>query len=194
MTGLGLIDRLIGTVRDRDGRARALERDAAGAQAPAPEAQPAANAPSALLIEATATKLLAGWLANRHQTLVPHTLNFDALAPEQAGLLILTMAAAVQADGQTDPVEERRMEQALGRVGAGSEAIRRLRAALAEPQPLSRLLAEVQEAGLASHAYAAVLLSLDRGNRVNRAFLDYLAARLALPAGVAGSLERRYRA
>jgi uncharacterized membrane protein YebE (DUF533 family) len=194
VTGLGLIDRLIGAMRDRDGRARALEQDAAGVSASGSAAEPAPNAPSALMLEAAATKLLAGWLANRHQTLVPHTLNFRALAPEQAELLILTMAAAVEADGQVDPVEERWMEQALARVGAGPEAIRGLRAALAEPQPLSRLLAEVQRAGLASHAYAAVLLSVNRGSRVNRAFLDYLAARLALPAGVADSLERRYRA
>jgi uncharacterized membrane protein YebE (DUF533 family) len=191
MTALGLIDRLLGTVRDRDGRADALQPAAAGPGVPPPMRPPSSQA---VLRDATATKLLGAWLANRHQTLVPHTLNFRVLAPEQAGLLIALMAAAVQADGRVDPVEERRMEQALARVGADAGAIGALRAAIAEPQPLSGLLGVVQQAGLAAHAYAAVLLALDRRNRVNRAFLDYLATRLALPAGVASSLERRYRA
>ena len=52
------------------------------------------------------------------------------------------------------------MEQALARVGAGAEAIGTLRAALGQPQPLSRLLGEVQQAGLAAHGYAAVLLAI----------------------------------
>ncbi|MFO1057618.1 MAG: DUF533 domain-containing protein [Dongiaceae bacterium] len=196
MPALGLVDRLLGTVRDRDGRAAALQPPATPPGAPTPGAPSPARPPSsrAILRDATATKLLGAWLANRHQTLVPHTLNFRVLAPEQAALLIALMAAAVQADGRVDPVEERHMEQALARVGAGPEAIGTLRAALGQPQPLSRLLGEVQQAGLAAHAYAAVLLALDRRSRVNRAFLDYLAARLALPAGVAAGLERRYRA
>ena len=52
----------------------------------------------------------------------------------------------------------------------------------------------VEAEGLATHAYAAALLSINRRGRVNRAFLDYLAARLGLAAEIARSLERRYRA
>ena len=33
---------------------------------------------------ALGTKLLEGWLSNRRQTLVPHTLNFRALSPDEA--------------------------------------------------------------------------------------------------------------
>ena len=76
---------------------------------------------------------------------------------------------------------------------AGEAEARRLEAALAEPQHLGQLLARVEEAGLATHAYAAALLAINRRGRVNRAFLDYVARRLGLPAEVAGSLERRYR-
>jgi uncharacterized membrane protein YebE (DUF533 family) len=52
----------------------------------------------------------------------------------------------------------------------------------------------VQEAGLATHAYAAALLTINPRGRANRAFLDYLAARLGLGSDVAASLKRRYRA
>jgi uncharacterized membrane protein YebE (DUF533 family) len=141
-----------------------------------------------------ATKLLDGWLGNRRQTLVPHTLNFRALAPEQSALLLEVMAAAAQADGQVDGSEARQLPLALARAGAGEAEAQALERALREPKPLLPLLAQVQEAGLAAHAYAAALLAINRRGRANRAFLDYLAARLGLGPDVAGSLERRYRA
>lgn len=143
---------------------------------------------------AVATKVMGGWLANRQQTLVPHTLNFRALDYEQADLLLAVMAAAAQADGEIDSREVRQLPLALRRVGAGEDEARRLHDALAEPQHLGVLLTRVQVAGLATYAYAAALLSINRGTRANRAFLDYLGARLGLAPEVAGSLERRYRA
>jgi uncharacterized membrane protein YebE (DUF533 family) len=82
----------------------------------------------------------------------------------------------------------------LARAGAGEAEAPALERALREPKPLLPLLAQVQEAGLAAHAYAAALLAINRRGRANRAFLDYLAARLGLGPDVAGSLERRYRA
>jgi uncharacterized membrane protein YebE (DUF533 family) len=142
---------------------------------------------------AVATKVLAGWLANRQQTLMPHTLNFRALPPEQAELLVAVMAAAALADGRVDEAEMRQLSVALRRAGAGEGEEWELHRALAEPRPLPPLLAEVQQEGLASYAYAAALLAVNRGSRPNRAFLDYLVARLGLSREVAGSLERRYR-
>lgn len=191
MAGFDLLGRLFAMAGNRDGQARALEPVAS----PPPSAPPRPSVdPERSVASTVGAKLLEGWLANRHQTLVPHTLNFRALAPDQAGLLLGVMAAAAQADGQVDAGELRQLPLALGRVGAGEAEARELERALREPRPLTALLAEVQEAGLASHAYAAALLVISRRGRANRAFLDYLAARLGLASDVAGSLERRYRA
>lgn len=192
MVGFDLIGRLFGSVRDRDGRSHALESLARTDPAPPGSTGPAD--PGDVLRSTVATKVLGGWLANRQQTLVPHTLNFRVLEPAQADLLLAVMAAATQADGEIDPHEVRQLPLALSRVGAGENEARRLEVALAEPQHLGVLLARVQDAGLATHAYAAALLAINRGARANRAFLDYLGARLGLAPDVTGSLERRYRA
>ena len=178
------------TARNRDGQAHALEE----------QAQEVARLPSVPLhgagegLEAAlATKLLDGWLSNRRQVMVPHTLNFRALAEGESALLVEVMAAAAQADGEVDPREAQQLPLALDRAGAGEAEARRLQAVLAEPQHLGQILSRVEAAGLATHAYAAALLAINRRGRVNRAFLDYVARRLGLSAEVAGSLERRYR-
>ena len=191
MAGFDLLGRLLSTVRDRDGRARSLEALAEGSASPVGPVLPTEG--ERLLMEKVATKLLGGWLANRQQTLMPHTLNFRALSPQQAGLLVEVMAAAALADGRADTARMRHLPMALRRAGAGEGEEWELRRALAEPRPLPPLLEEVQEKGLAAHAYAAALMAADRRSRASRAFLDYLAARLGLAADVAGSLERRYR-
>lgn len=187
--------RLFGRAADRDGRVRALEALADGT--PPTDMVPAAAEPDrgggSALAELVATKLLDGWLANRRQTLMPHTLNFQALDAAQASLLIGVMAAAAQADGRLDAVEERQLPLALERVGADAAATQALRAAMADPRPIGPLLDSVRAARLGSHAYAAALLAINRASRVNEAFLEYLAARLGLAPDVAASLGRRYR-
>ena len=185
--------RFLGGSADRDGHAHTLE-SLAERSLPSMERPGAAKAdPRAGIAEGLAVKLLSGWLENRHQTLMPHTLNFGVLPPEHAELLILVMAAAAQADGEIDPSEERQIPLALERVGAGEAEAGRLRHAFTTPRPLGPLLAQVHVAGLGAHAYAAALLAINRSNRVNQLFLDYLAARLALAPDVAESLESRYR-
>ncbi len=192
MAGLDLVGRLLSMAPNRDGQARALEAPAVRAGEADPAPRPASD-PERALQEAVATKLLGGWLSNRNQTLVPHTLNFAALQPDQASLLVAVMAAAAQADGEVSATEARQIPLALERLGAGGGMARQLEAALDVPQPLGALLAQVQAAGLTTHAYAAALLAVERRSRSDRAFLNYLSARLGLSPDVAGSLERRYR-
>ena len=192
MAGLDLLGRLFARAGNRDGQFRALEPAAIGVP-PAPASRSAGD-PGDDLRVAVATKLLDGWLANRQQTLVPHTLNFRALSPDEARLLLGVMAAAAQADGQVDPREARQLPLALERVGAGEAEVREIGRLLGELQPLATLLAGVQEAGLSAHAYAAACLAINRRGRANRAFLGYLGARLGLAPEVTSSLERRYRA
>jgi uncharacterized membrane protein YebE (DUF533 family) len=135
-----------------------------------------------------------GWLGNRQQTLYPLALNLRNLGGPQRALLAEAMAAALAA-GRGAPTPER-VEAAragLARLGAGEEEARRLADALDCPRPTHELLAEIQDAGLGPHAYAASLLAADAREPASRAWLGYLATRFALPPEVVSGLNRRYR-
>lgn len=193
------LKRLIGAARNRDGVARALEPQAPEQEAPAPAAAaPAprlrlATRPDAILQESLATKVMHGWLANRQQTLYPLVLNLRSLGGRERALLAETMAATLAA-GRAPPAERApAARQALARLGAGEEEVRRLDSALDRPRPARDLLADIQDAGIGPHAYAAALLAADAREPASRAWLGYLAARLALPPEVVVSLDRRYR-
>jgi uncharacterized membrane protein YebE (DUF533 family) len=194
-----LLKRLIGAARNRDGRAPALEpealaRDAAAAAPPpAPRSRLAAR-PEAILLESLAGKVMHGWLGNRQQTLYPLVLNLRNLSGQERALLAEVMAATVLA-GRGAPQAERgeAAKQALARLGAGEEEAQRFAAALDRPRPVNDVLAEIQDAGLGPHGYAASLLAADTREPVSRAWLGYLAARFALPPEVVAGLNRRYR-
>ena len=193
-----LLKRLIGAARNRDGRAdalepQALEREAAATAAPAPAQRlRLATRPEAILQESLATKVMHGWLGNRQQTLYPLVLNLRNLGGRERALLAEAMAATVTA-GRAPPAERGQAAlQALARLGAGEEEARRFAAALDRPRPVQDMLAEVQDAGLGPHGYAASLLAADTREPASRAWLGYLAARFALPPEVVVSLDRRY--
>jgi uncharacterized membrane protein YebE (DUF533 family) len=171
-----------------------LEQEAAAAAPPAPAAQRLrlATRPEAILQESLATKVMHGWLGNRQQTLYPLVLNLRNLSGRERALLAEVMAATLAA-GRAPPAERGgAAQQAMARLGAGDEEAQRLAAALERPRPVHELLAEVQDAGLGPHAYAASLLAADTREPASRAWLGYLAARFALPPEVVNSLNRRY--
>jgi uncharacterized protein DUF533 len=203
-----VLDRLFAFALQRDGQAEALQRDAIGpapaaaaaaiaaavdeeeAAAPPRRQPPPAQDPQRVLREVLATKALHAWLQNRHQTLFPLTLNLRVLDPGARALLVRLVAAsaAMALDGGAEPG---RLGAALDGAGAGEAERRLLAEALAAPAPLPPLLDALREAGLGAYAYAAALLALGRRGPVECAWLDFLAARFALPAEVTGDLERR---
>jgi uncharacterized membrane protein YebE (DUF533 family) len=140
-----------------------------------------------------AAKILAAWLANRRQTLMPHTLNFRALSATEVGLLIEAMVAAAQSGGPAGDGARRQAALALALVGADAEETARHAALIDVPQPLSAILAGVRAARIGAHAYASALLAIDRTSPVGQAFLAYVAAALSLPPDLARALESRYR-
>lgn len=146
------------------------------------------------IAESLAAKLLHGWLQNRHQTLYPLTVNFRTLDAGQPALLAQIMAVSLLA-GAAPPHATRVAEAAawLDSVGADEGAREALRMAVQAPPPLSRLLLDVSRAGVAAYAYVAALSGADQRDPSVRLFLDYLAARLALPPTVVRSAQRRYR-
>ncbi|AWN39809.1 DUF533 domain-containing protein [Methylobacterium durans] len=142
------------------------------------------------LIGSLGQKVLHAWLQNRHQTLVPLTLDLRSLKPEERLLVLRVVAASVAASGRAPDLGL--ADAALERIGAGDDGRRVLRELLERgdgPAPF----AEVQAAGLGTVAYGASLLAIDQRSRINQLYLAYLAARLAVSDDAASSLHRRYR-
>lgn len=138
---------------------------------------------------ALAAKLLHSWAENRQQVQVPLALNLARLEPAARALVVQALAAARAARGGTAEEDAARLARALPRLG-GTKADRD--AALAQRPDILALLPALEQAGLGAQAYAAAATVLDRRIPMERAFLDWLAGRLALPASVTQGLLRRY--
>ena len=202
-----LLGRLFFFPSQRDGQSDLLERQALGTEeepdppdaAPLPAAAPrrhgGAPEPRWVLRDVLASKTLGAWLANRHQTLFPLTLNLNVVDSDGRALLVRIVAVSALADGAAPSLIEREhLWQELAAVGAGEAERAAFEAELAAPTPLPPLLRALQDAHLGAHAYAASLLALDRRAGTDRTWLDYLAARFGLPPEVVVGLQRRRRA
>lgn len=150
--------------------------------------------PGAVVVaESLGAKVLHAWLQNRHQTLYPLTVNLRTIESRAAALLAQVMAVALLAGaGKLEPEHADAADAWLVSVGADEAAQAALHTALETPPPLSRLLHEVQLTGTAAYAYV-VALATGPHDPAGQLFLDYLAARLGLPASVVRSANRRYR-
>ena len=143
-----------------------------------------------VLLDSLAEKVLHGWMQNRHQTLFPLTVNLRSLRPDQAQALAGWAAVAASATGTAGDAAARGW---LVSAGASPAMLDGFAAALASPPPLDAALQAVARHGLAPYAYVAALVAADPQDPAAAPFLDYVAARLALPATVVRSAQRRYR-
>jgi uncharacterized membrane protein YebE (DUF533 family) len=188
---------------EHDGAAPALEAAATGV--PPHLLQPETTPPvdrrrgtfeptQKAVFQAVGTKVLLGWLQNRHQTLLPLTVNFRVLDENDAELLAEAMAAAMLAmSGATDASREP-AEAFLRASGASGSTLELFRQALANPQPLVRLFDRLRAShGLGPLAYILMVVANDGRDPANVLFLQWAAARLELPTTVVRSVERRYR-
>jgi uncharacterized membrane protein YebE (DUF533 family) len=141
---------------------------------------------------ALAEKLVQAWALNRQQVRVPLSLNLARMMPEQRALVAAAMAASLAACGIAPEVASSRLEAALARIG-GAAAQAAAMQAIQAPTDLVALLRRLEAEELGAHAYAGAVLVLDRQVAAQRLFLDWLAARFALPAATASGLARRYR-
>lgn len=193
MLGEGLLARWLERRADRDGQAPALEPEVPTAPAPGSPARRPPVPPRAELDDRLAAQVLQAWLQNRHQTLFPLTVNLRNIPPDHATTLLRAMAAALTASPSGIEARLPKLDAWIEGAGGGEPERRGLRDALAAPPALGPLLAEVQDAKLAPLAYAASVAALDGAEPVNALYLDYLAARLALPPEVVRSANRRHR-
>jgi uncharacterized membrane protein YebE (DUF533 family) len=139
-----------------------------------------------------ASKILHGHLQNRNQLLDPPPSDLSSVDSEEAALLVRVMAAAAHADGELDANERARIVAALQTTGLGSGDRERLEQAITEPPPLESLIRSIGSPQSAARVYAVSLAVLDKAAAVNRAYLRYLAQRLALPADLTVRLNRRF--
>jgi uncharacterized membrane protein YebE (DUF533 family) len=147
------------------------------------------NTPEQALHLTLAAKLLQAWAGNRQQVQAPLALNLARMEPGDRALVLRAMAVAMAARAGSAGEPAPLVEAAISRIGGTSEDAL---AVLADRPDLFALLAELDHRGLAAHGYAAAALLLDRRVPMERAFLDWLAARLALPPSVTIGLARRY--
>ena len=143
-------------------------------------------------LDVLAAKLLFSHLRNRQQLLGPPPTAFGHLDQSQTELLVRAMIAASAASGRIDDAKERQLRGALSTFGLQPEAPDFIGYALARPAPLDALLADVRDAHVGSLFYAASLAAVDKHAEVNRAYLNYLAVRLNLPAEALTRMHSQY--
>jgi hypothetical protein len=190
---LGLVDRLRDWVSPPDG-----PEAAAGSAAPVAVPEPTSRRDRTptpgerQLAEAVAQKLLHGWLQNRHQTLMPLSVNLARLPAEDLGRVVRFAAVAASAGG--DGTAPERLSAWLASAGADAAALAAYEAALASPTALAPALAEVAAPERAGIAYVLALVASRGGGagEAGAAFAEYVARRLGLSAAAQRSAQRRY--
>ncbi|UUX50765.1 tellurite resistance TerB family protein [Nisaea acidiphila] len=108
--------------------------------------------------------------------------------------LVLAMIAAANADGHIDAEEQKRIFERVGAAELGAEDKGFVFDALSKPPSLQDVasLAEGPEQG--AEIYLASRLSIDTDHPMEQAYLDALAARLALPEELVAHLEAQVAA
>ena len=154
-----------------------------------------ANDGSVLVQDAISAKLMHGWLQNRHQTLMPLTLNVGALSVVEramlgrilASFLLIGRPASDAADGAPS------LRTWLTSVGGDPNTLIAYDQALASPLPLNEAFDRAQEHGLTIYAYVAALMASDTRYPVSVMLCDMVQARFDLPSAMVRSAVRRYR-
>jgi uncharacterized membrane protein YebE (DUF533 family) len=96
-------------------------------------------------------------------------------------LLIRAMVAAANADGHISAEERQRIFAQLDEVGAGTEERELLEREIARPRSVDELVREVHDEETAEQVYLASRVALHSDSPAEKAYLQYLAARLDLP-------------
>ena len=154
-----------------------------------------ADAGSDVLMDALGSKLLHGWLQNRHQTLLPLNLNLSLMTRDQqeglAGILAsLLLAGRPAADAAEFATV---MRSWLAGLGADADILSRFDDTLQSPYPLNVVFDIAQTSDLTIYAYVAALMVSDTRYPVSTMLCDIVQARFDLPSAMVRSAVRRYR-
>ncbi len=112
--------------------------------------------------------------------------------PEDAAALsiIIAMIAAAKADGHVDDEERQKIIGKLSEGGLTAEEQAFLERELAAPLDFNRVVALATSQEQAIQIYAASLLAITPDQPAERAYLDMLAARLGIEAGLKVAIEQ----
>lgn len=148
-----------------------------------------------MLMESLGQKVLHGWLQNRHQTLVPLTLNFRVLSGEQRAAVAEALAALVLAGRpRADALAASAgLREWLGRLGADADSLAAFERALAAPPALDRVIEGALALDVPVYVFVAALNASDPRFAASLLLCDVLQARFELGSAVVRSVTRRYR-
>jgi uncharacterized membrane protein YebE (DUF533 family) len=104
-----------------------------------------------------------------------------AIDDAHAMLLIRAMIAAANADGQITPDERQRIAGKLEQAGAGPDERAVLMRELDNPRSADQIVREVKDQDTAVQVYLASRIAMNPDTAAERAYLDFLAARLNIP-------------
>jgi uncharacterized membrane protein YebE (DUF533 family) len=104
-------------------------------------------------------------------------------------VLIRAMVGAAKADGHVDAIEQQRLFGEIEKLGLDAEAKAVVFDLLAKPVDLSAITSGVATPEQAAEVYLASRLAIDPDMSAERAYLDALAARLALPGELRQHLD-----
>jgi len=105
-----------------------------------------------------------------------------SLDDAHAMLLIRAMIAAANADGEITPDERQRIAGRLDQAGAGAEERAVLERELQTPRSADQIIREVRDQETAEEVYLASRIAMHPDTAAEKAYLDFLAARLEIPA------------
>jgi uncharacterized membrane protein YebE (DUF533 family) len=105
-----------------------------------------------------------------------------ALDDARAMLLIRAMIAAANADGEITPDERQRITGKLDQAGAGPEERAVLQRELENPRSVDQIVRDVRDQETAEQVYLASRLAMNPDTAAEKAYLDFLTARLQIPA------------
>lgn len=118
---------------------------------------------------------------------------FDLTLPnsgDSAVSVVRAMVAASKSDGVVEPAERDRIFARVGELGLSRAEQQEVGELLAKPLDMEAVVAGASSPEVAAQIYTASALAILPANRAERAYLDMLAARLGLDAGLAQQLER----
>ena len=143
------------------------------------------------ILDAVGQKVLHGFLQNRHQTLMPLSVNLAALAGAERVAVARFAAVAALAGGAAEA--PRPVRAWLAASGADEETLATFEDALRTPPPLTVALAGLTTPETDLIAFILCLVAARESGPAASAFADYVAAARALPSTLVRAAERRYR-
>ncbi len=148
-----------------------------------------------VIADSLSAKVLNGWLQNRHQTLVPLTLNLTVMSAPQREAVATSLAAILLAGrGPEEALDVVPMlRNWLSGLGADPATLAAFDAALETPPPINAVFDQAQSLDLTIYAYVAALMASDARYPASLILCDLVQARFELPTPVVRSATRRFR-